>query len=87
MNKRTGYSPETGEWAGHMVFAHKTEHKSQWSAIGSATMKNGCTAETLRKRVRQAEDGPGCRAGMTTSDPERLKPLERGQRKLKRARP
>ena len=38
-----------------MVFEHEAEHESQWAAIGSIAGKIGCTAETLRKWVRQAE--------------------------------
>jgi transposase len=45
----------------------------------------GCTAETLRKWVRRAEQDQGLREGLTTSDRERLKALERENRELKRA--
>ena len=47
--------------------------------------KVGCTAETLRKWVRRAERDQGLREGLTTSDRERLKALERENRELKRA--
>ena len=47
--------------------------------------KIGCTAETLRKWVRRAERDSGLRAGLTSSDRERLKALERENRELKRA--
>ena len=55
------------------------------AAIGSVASKIGCTAETLRKWVRQAERDQGRRDGMTRSDRERLKELERENRELKRA--
>jgi transposase len=45
----------------------------------------GCTAETLRKWVRQAEKDLGIRDGVTSDDRERLKQLERENRELKRA--
>ncbi len=47
--------------------------------------KMGCTAETLRKWVRQAERDSGARPGLTTGERERLKELERENRELKRA--
>jgi len=39
----------------------------------------------LRKWVRRAERDQGLRAGMTSSDRERLKEVERENRELKRA--
>ena len=41
-------------------------------------------SETLRRWVRQEERDTGRRAGLTTSDRERLKELERENRELKR---
>ncbi len=82
-NKR--YSPEVRERAVRMVFEHQGEHESQWAAIGSIAGKIGCTAETLRKWVRQAERDQGLREGLTTSERERLKALERENRELRRA--
>ena len=61
------------------------EHGSQWAAIRSIAEKIGCTAETLRKWVRQAERDSGKRAGLTTAERERLKELERENRELRRA--
>jgi transposase-like protein len=85
MNKQTRYSPEVRERAVRLVFEHESEHESQWAAIGSVASKIGCTAETLRRWVRRAERDQGRRDGMTTSDRERLKALERENRELKRA--
>jgi len=85
MNKQTRYSPEVRERAVRLVFEHESEYESQWAAIGSVATKIGCTAETLRKWVRQAERDQGRRDGMTSSDRERLKALERENRELKRA--
>jgi transposase len=53
--------------------------------MGSIASKIGCTTETLRKWVRQAERDAGKRRGLTSSDQERLKVLERENRELKRA--
>ena len=85
MNKSTRYSPEVRERAVRLVFEHQGEHASQWAAIGSIASKIGCTPETLRKWVRRAERDQGLRAGMTSSDRERLKEVERENRELKRA--
>ena len=85
MNKGQKYSPEVRERAVRMVFEHQAEHESQWAAIKSIASKIGCTAETLRKWVRQAERDQGKRAGLTSSEQERLKQLERENFELKRA--
>jgi transposase-like protein len=68
-----------------MVREHGSEHPSQWAAIASIASKLGCTAETLRRWVRQAERDTGDRSGLTTDERQRLKELEREVRELKRA--
>jgi transposase len=68
-----------------MVFEHRSEHRSQWEAIESIAGKIGCTSETLRKWVRQAEIDSGRRGGLTSDERARLKDLERENRELRRA--
>ena len=68
-----------------MVREHSPEHPSQWAAMQAIAPKLGCTAETLRRWVRQAERDTGQRAGLTTSEQQRLKELERENRELERA--
>ena len=85
MNKTRRYSPEVRERAVRMVFEHEAQHDSQWAAIRSIAAKIGCSAETLRKWVRQAERDAGRRPGLTTEERERLKELERENRELRRA--
>jgi len=85
MGRPSRYSPEVRERAVRMVWEHEDEHASQWAAISSIAGKMGCTAETLRKWVRQAERDQGRRPGLTTDEKARLKELERENRELKRA--
>ena len=85
MNTSTRYSPEVIERAVRMVFEHGAEHASQWAAIESIAAKIGCTAETLRHWVRQRERDTGKRDGMTTTEHERIKALEREVRELRQA--
>ena len=81
----TSFSPEVRERAARMVREHRSEHGSQRAAIGSIAAKIGCTAETLRRWVRQAEQDRGERAGATSAERERIKELEREVRELRRA--
>lgn len=85
MDRRTRYSPEVRERAVRMVFEHEGEYASQWSAMVLISQKFGCTTETLRRWVRQAETDRGRRAGLSTAERERLKELERENRELRRA--
>jgi transposase len=85
MPRPSRYSPELRERAVRMVFEHQGEHASQWAAISSIASKVGCTTETLRNWVRQAERDTGKRPGLTTEERQRLKDLEREVRGLRRA--
>ena len=85
MTRQTRYSPEVRVRAVRMVFEHRGEHASEWAAIGSIAAKIGCTAETLRGWVRQAERDQGQRAGPTGEKRERIKSLEREVRELRQA--
>jgi transposase len=85
MGRASRYSPEVRERAVRMLVEHQGEHESQWAAIGSIAAKIGCSAETLRKWVRQAERDEGTRPGLTSGERDRLKELEREVRELRRA--
>ena len=85
MGRPSKYPAEVRERAVRMVGEQTEEHGSEWAAIRSIAEKIGCTPETLRKWVRQAQRDAGQRPGMTTSDQQRLKELERENRELRRA--
>ena len=85
MGKRIRYAPEVRDRAVRMVLGHQREYESQWAAMASIASKIGCTTETLRKWVRQAERDSGQRGGLTTDEKQRMKELEREVRELKRA--
>src|ERR1700679_1135518 len=77
------FSPEVRERAVRMVFEHRGEHESLWKAIASIAAKIGCSGETLRNWVRQAERDRGLRPGISTEEQERIKALEREVRELR----
>jgi transposase len=87
MTKETSnrFSPEVRQRAVRMVLDHGGDHASQWAAVGSIAAKIGCTAETLRNWVRQAERDQGLRPGPTAEERERSKVLERENRELRQA--
>jgi transposase-like protein len=87
MTKKTQnrFSPEVRQRAVRMVVEHGGDHASQWAAMVSIAGKIGCTAETLRKWVRQAERDAGQRPGATSEERERIKTLEREVRELRQA--
>ncbi len=79
------YSPEVRARAVRMVFDPQGEHTSQAAAISSIAATIGCAPETLRGWVRQAERDQGRRAGPTTDERERIRQLERENRKRRQA--
>lgn len=85
MRKSAKFSPEVIERAVRMVLESQDQYGSQWAAIESIAGKIGCTSETLRRWVRQAERDQGLREGPTTSEQERVKELEREVRELRKA--
>jgi len=82
MGRPSRYSPEVRERSVRLVLDQAEKHGSQWAAIKSVASKIGCTAETLRHWVRQAEIDHGRRAGLTTEERARLRQLEREVKEL-----
>jgi transposase-like protein len=85
MGTGTRFSPEVRDRSVRLVDEQTQAAGSQWAAICSIAPKIGCTAETLRRWVRQAERNQGKRAGLSTDERERLKLLEKENRELKKA--
>ena len=84
MRKSPKFSPEVIERAVRMVFDAKDQYPSQWAAIESIAGKIGCTAETLRKWVRQVERYSVARPGPTTTEQHRINELVREVRELRK---
>jgi transposase len=83
--KRGDFSPEVRERAIRLVREQRDQYPSQWAAISAIAPKLGMTRETLRRWIRQTERDEGQRPGLTTSDAQRLKELERENKELRRA--
>ena len=79
------FSPEVRERAVRMVLEHAKDHASEWEAMCSIAAKIGCTGETLRGWVRQAERDRGLRPGLTSDERKRVKTLEQENRELRQA--
>ncbi|BEU98649.1 transposase (plasmid) [Acidovorax sp. DW039] len=86
MSKSNKFSPEVRERAVRMVQEHRGEYPSLWAAIESIAPKIGCVPQTLNDWVKKAEVDSGHRAGMTISDAQRIKELEREVKELRRAK-
>lgn len=88
MNKKSNkFSPEVRERAVRLVQEHQGEYPSLWAAVESIAPKIGCVPQTLldwvkRKRV---EVDAGKREGLSSTERERIKALEREVKELRRA--
>jgi transposase len=84
MARKSKFSPEVRERAVGLVRETSQSHDSEWAAITSVAEKIGCTSETLRRWMRQAQRDAGTRPGPTTEDKARIKELEREVHELRR---
>jgi transposase len=79
------YSPELRSRAVRMVLEHQSGYATQAATVLAIAPKIGCTAETLRAWIRQAEQDTGSRDGVTSDERQRIKALEREVRELRQA--
>ena len=85
MGRKSKYPPEVRERAVRLAREQFSEYDSEWGAISSVAAKFGCSAETLRKWIRDAEAEAGKRAAGGKDQSERITELEREVRELRRA--
>ena len=85
MKKSNKFSPEVRERAVRLVQEHRGEYPSLWAAVESIAPKIGCVPQTLLEWVKREEVDGGQREGLSTSERERIKALEREVKELRRA--
>ena len=68
-----------------MVLEHRGQYPSLWAAIESIAPKIGCVPRTLNEWVKRHQIDTGARDGITTSELQRLKELERENKELRKA--
>ncbi|WP_423213598.1 IS3 family transposase [Ralstonia solanacearum] len=85
MNKTNKFSPEVRERAVRMVQEHRGEYPSLWATVESIAPKIGCVPQTLLDWVKREEVDSGERDGLTSSEREEFKRLQREVKELRRA--
>ena len=83
--KSNKFSPEVRERAVRMVREHRVDYPSLWAAIESIAPKIGCVPQTLNEWVKRDQIDAGVMGGVTTSERERMKVLERENKELRKA--
>ena len=76
---------ETKQRAVRLVLDHLDEYPNLTVACQTVAGRLGFGAESLRRWVRQAQVDAGERQGVTTSESERIRKLERENRELREA--
>lgn len=76
---------EAKQRAVRLVLDHLDEYPNFTAACESVSARLGFGAESLRRWVRQAQVDTGDRGGITTSESERIRKLERENRQLREA--
>ena len=79
------YSREFRERAVRLAMEHCDEYQSEAAALTAIAGKLGCSPDSLRVWLRQAQRDGGERLGQTTAEKARIKELEREVRELRQA--
>ena len=69
-----------------LVREHRGEYPSLWAGVESIAPKIGCMPQALLEWVKREEVDGGQRDGLSTSERERIKALERENKELRRAK-
>lgn len=77
------YPEELRPRAVRMVLDHESEYAIRSAAILPISQKIGCSGDSLRIWVKQHETDTGKRDGLTTSERDRIRELERENRQLR----
>ena len=84
-NPGNRFSTEVRARAVRMVLENEADYKSRSQAIASIAAKFGCSGATLRDWVNRQAVEDGDRNGLTQSEREELKTLQRENRELRQA--
>ena len=79
------YPAELREGGVRLFRENRSQYPSDNAAYHAIAPKLGCSPDSLRVWCQQAERDAGERAGMTTSEKDRIKTLEREVRDLRQA--
>jgi len=79
------FASEIHERAVQMIFDHERDHPSTRATVLSIAERIGCVPQTLKAWVKKAEADCGKRGGVSTEVVDKVKALERKDRKLRQA--
>ena len=79
------YPAELRERGVRLFRENRSEYASDNAAYKAIAPKLGCSPDSLRVWCQQAERDDGQRAGLTTQEKDRIKDLERENKKLRQA--